>query len=237
MSGSFGKRRTEAEVIESPAGPRSNRGGALSAQRERAAMTRSCLLIAGRALFTEAGYHATGTTEIVERAAVTRGALYHHFAGKENLFAEIFRTVAEELVTRTNAAVAPLEGGLWDKVGAAFERYLELVAANGQYQRILLIDGPAVLGWARWRELLSEFVATGTADALERLMDEGLVERQPAEPLANLIQAALHDVALTIAHAPESTVARERALAAFLSLLRGLRTDAVRDCQRPVARP
>lgn len=229
MSQSLGKRQSNLGVIEPSALARSNRGGALSAQRERAAMTRSCLLVAARELFTETGYHATGTTEIVERAAVTRGALYHHFAGKEDLFAEIFRTVAEELVTRTNAAVAPLDGGLWDKVAAAFERYLELVAANGQYQRILLIDGPAVLGWARWRGLLSEFVATGTADALERLMDEGLVERQPAEPLANLIQAALHDVALTIAHAPESMMARDRALAAFLSLLRGLRRDPVSE--------
>ena len=201
---------------------KSNRGGTLAAQKERAVETRAHLLATARGLFAGAGYNATGTTEIVARAAMTRGALYHHFAGKEELFAEVFREVAQELIERSNSSVAPMAGDLWAKVSAAFRHYLQLVAANAEYQRILLIDGPAVLGWTRWRALQSEFVAKGTTEALQLLMDRGMVERQPAEPLAYLIQAALNDSALTIAHAPNPTQASEEAMAAFDFLLHGI---------------
>lgn len=202
---------------------KSNRGGNLDVLRERAIATRACLLAAARELFTEAGYHATGTTEIVARAALTRGALYHHFAGKEGLFEEVFRMSIAELVSRSNSAAVALSGDTWTKVTAAFTQYLGLVAANEEYQRILLIDGPAVLGWTRWRELQSEFVAKGTTEALQMLMDQGLVTRQPAEPLAYLIQAALNDAAMAIAHAPDPAQASKEAMAAFLFLLQGIR--------------
>ena len=123
------------------------RGGARDAQRERAAVTRAALVATARKLFAESGFHATGTNEIVARAAVTRGALYYHFADKEDLFAEVFRCVAAELVAKSNASVAGLSGDLWSKVSAAFRAYLHLVASEPEYQRILLIDGPVVLGW------------------------------------------------------------------------------------------
>ena len=199
------------------------RGGARDAQRERAAVTRAALVATARKLFAESGFHATGTNEIVARAAVTRGALYYHFADKEDLFAEVFRCVAAELVAKSNASVAGLSGDLWSKVSAAFRAYLHLVASEPEYQRILLIDGPVVLGWVRWRALQAEFVASGAADALRLLMDRGDVTRQPAEPLANLLQAALNDAALAVANSPHPEVASREVGDAFLSLLYGLR--------------
>jgi AcrR family transcriptional regulator len=208
---------------------KSNRGGSLAAQRDRAMATRIDLLTAARKLFAEAGYHATGTTEIAAQADMTRGALYHHFEGKEELFAEVFREVAQELVNRSNASVAPLTRGLWATVSAAFQLYLQLVAANEEYQRILLIDGPAVLGWARWRALQSEFVASGTIDALQLLMERGLMEPQPAAPLAYLIQAALNDAALSIAHAPATGPVRKEAMNAFDFLLVSIGKRALPD--------
>ena len=204
---------------------RSNRGGKPEAQRERAVATRAALLSAARDLFAQAGYHATGTPEIAARAQMTRGALYHHFAGKEELFAEVFRMVAEELVLRSNAAAASLKGDLWPQVSEAFRQYLELVAASAEYQRILLIDGPAVLGWARWREVQSEFVASGTARALEMMMDQGMLARQPAQPLANLIQAALNDAAMAIANSDRPEETSREASEAFQTLLSGLRVQ------------
>src|SRR5256885_4582036 len=78
-------------------------------QAERRAATRAALLAAGRALFAERGYAAVGTEEIVQRAGVTRGALYHHFAGKEELFAAVYEQVERELTERIVRAV-PLEG-------------------------------------------------------------------------------------------------------------------------------
>jgi AcrR family transcriptional regulator len=205
---------------------KSNRGGALDAQRQRAVVTRAALIDAARALFAEAGYHATGTPEIVTRAAVTRGALYHHFADKVELFAEVFRLVAGELVALSNSSVSS-SADLWSKISDAFRYYLELVASNRHYARIVLVDGPAVLGWARWRSLQSEFVAAGIADALQMLVDQGMVAPQPVQPLANLIQAALNDAALAIANSDRPDVTNREVSRAFLSLLSGLRRKAV----------
>ncbi len=191
--------------------------------RERAVATRAGIVTTARQLFAETGYHATGTSEIVARAGLTRGALYHHFTDKEDLFKEVFRTIVAELVGRSNSAADVLPGDTWSKVTVAFSQYLQLVSSTEEYQRILLIDGPAVLGWANWRDLQSEFVAKGTAEALQLLMDQGIIAHQPAEPLAYLIQAALNDAAMTIAHSPNPAHASKEAMTAFLFLLQGIR--------------
>ena len=204
---------------------RSRRGGDPDTQRERAGETRARIIAVARQMFAEAGFYATATTEIVARARLTRGALYHHFADKEDLFAQVFRDVAQDLVTRSNAAVAPLSGDLWPQVTEAFRQYLLLIASNEEYRRILLIDGQAVLGWSCWRELQTEFVASGPAEALQLLMNEGLVPPQPTMPLACMIQAALHDAAITIANSPFPSGAAEEAMAAFLFVLQGIRKD------------
>jgi AcrR family transcriptional regulator len=205
----------------------SHRGGNPEAQRERAIITRSAIVTVARKLFAEAGYHATGTSEIAARAKLTRGALYHHFADKDDLFAAVFRQVAQELDERSKSAVAALSGDLWPQVTQAFRHYLALVAENAEYRRIMLIDGPAVLGWARWRDLQTEFVGQGTANALQMLIDKGLVAPQPTMALAYMIQAALHDAALTIANTTHPSEAAEEAVAAFFFLLDGIRHDSV----------
>jgi len=202
---------------------RPNRGGTPEAQRQRAIATRAALVGAARTLFAEFGYHSTGTTELVARAEVTRGALYHHFSDKRDLFAEVFRTVAAELVGQSNSAVAPLSGDLWPQVTGAFRHYLHLVATNEEYQRILLIDGPTVLGWTDWRALQSEFLASGMQEALRMLMDQGLVATQPTEALANMLQAALNDAALAMANTDLTAESSQVISEAFLNLLTGLR--------------
>ncbi len=201
----------------------SHRGGNPVAQRERATATRSTIEAVARELFAEVGYHATGTNEIATQAKLTRGALYHHFTDKDDLFAAVFRQVAQELDERSKSAVAALSGDLWTQITQAFRHYLSLVAESAEYRRILLIDGPAVLGWSRWRDLQSEFVGQGTASALQMAMDRGLVAPQPAMALAYMIQAALHDAALTIANTAHPSKAAEDAIAAFLFLLDSIR--------------
>ncbi len=201
---------------------RSGRGGNPRAQRERAFSTRVAIVSTARALFADAGYYCTGTNEIAARAKLTRGALYHHFTDKGELFAAVFRQVTQELDERSKSAVASLSGDLWPQVTQAFRHYLALVTESAEYRRILLIDGPAVLGWSRWRDMQSEFVGQGTATALGMLMDKGLVARQPALPLAHMIQAALHDAALTIANASRPSKAAEEAIDAFFFLLDGI---------------
>jgi AcrR family transcriptional regulator len=200
-----------------------NRGGDAAAQQKRAEETRERLVAASRALFTEVGYYVTSTNDIVARAAVTRGALYHHFADKADLFEAVFRVVLSELNDSAQEAAQSLSGDVWMRVEEAFKTYLRLIASRVDFQRILLIDGPAVLGWRRWRLLQSERVAADITHTLTILMHRGIIAETPAEPLAYLIQAALNDAALSIAHADDQEAASVQASGAFIFLLENLR--------------
>lgn len=184
--------------------------------------TRATLLRVARSLFTEQGYHATGTHEIVAKASVTRGALCHHFPEKRDLFEAVFKDVARQLNQETRAKL-PDSGDTWSLMVSGFSRYLELVAASREYRQILLIDGPAVLGWQHWRELQSEFTAADIAMALKILMKNGLLPLQPELPLAHILQAAVHDAALAIAYSAEPAVAEREVINAVSFLTDSLR--------------
>ena len=157
-------------------------------------------------------------------AKVSRGALYHHFADKQALFEAVFREVSSELNQAASEAVRSLSGDTWNQLVRAFRVYLQLVAASGEFQRILLIDGPAVLGWRRWRELQSEEIGAGVVKTLRMLMEEGVIPRAAPGPLATLIQAALNDAALSIAYAPDQPAASTELTEALMRILEGLRT-------------
>lgn len=149
--------------------------------------------------------------------------MYHHFRDKEDLFEAVFREVTADLDRQGRAAVVNWQGDLWSKMREAFARHLRLVAASREFQQILLVDGPAVLGWARWRDIQSQFIASDTAEALLELRKSGVLAGDPPPGLANLIQAALNDAALSIAHAVDPTTFSDEALAAFHFLLDGMR--------------
>ena len=195
------------------------------AQRISAEVTRATLIKVACAQFGTAGYHATGTHDLVALASVTRGALYHHFADKATLFEAVLRQVAAELIRAANKRVADLSGNTWRQFTEALPAYLRLVATSPEAQRILLIDGPVVLGWKRWRDIQSEYVLSGMVVTLKMLMDEGVIARRPPEPLAHLIQAALDDAALSIAHATDPQAVSDASADALLCLLTGLRID------------
>src|SRR4029453_4611979 len=117
--------------------------------------TRAALVAAARKLFVANGYFATGTEDIVAEAAVgTRGALYHHFADKQDLFRAVFAQVQTDLAAATviNERDDPL-----DMLTAALQQFLDASAENAAVQQALLIDGPAVLGWEEWRDLEAQY--------------------------------------------------------------------------------
>ena len=188
----------------------------------RAAATRASLLAIARERFAAVGYHATSTTDLVALASLTRGALYHHFADKEALFETVLREVAADVNRRAQATVAGLSGDTWRQLVQSLEAYLQLVAADAGVQRILLIDGPAVLGWSRWRDVQAELIHADVVTTLQMLMDEGVVDRRPPEPLAHLVLALLDEAALVIAHGTDPQVAGD----ALRALVRGLRRVA-----------
>jgi AcrR family transcriptional regulator len=189
----------------------------------RAAATRAALIAAARRRFAQTGYHGAGTTDLVALAGVTRGALYHHFRDKEHLFEAVFRQVADELSAAAGQAVAALSDDPWRQLLEGLQAYLRLVAANAEAQRILLLDGPAVFGWARWREIQSEYTFGHLVIMLRWLMDAGLIESRPPAPLAHLMLAALNDAAMSIAHAGDPQAALAEAGDALAALVVGLK--------------
>ena len=189
---------------------------------ERAAATRAGLVAAARRLFAEKGYHATGTPDLVAAAGVTRGALYHHFRDKEDLFEAVFRQLAQELEHDAAADVAALADDPWRQLKAGVQSFLRRIATRPEVQRVLLVDGPAVFGWLRWRELESEFTYGHIVASLQFAMAQGVIRVQPAEPLAHLVLAALNDAAMSIAHAYDPDRELAAAGGALQSLIEGL---------------
>lgn len=201
----------------------SRRGGRLDDQMERADQTRAALLATARRMFARHGFQDTRTEALAAEAQVTQGSLYHHFRGKKDLFEAAFRQVLDETQQGANARAVDAASDLWSQTLVAFRSYLGLIGASPEFQKIVLIDGPAVFGWPAWRQMLSEYSAAPIEETLSRLMEGGVIARQPAAPLASLLLSALNEAALVIAHAEDHEAARAQMTEAFMSLCDGLR--------------
>ena len=190
-------------------------------QLPRGEATKAALVAAARELFVTKGYFATGTEEIVAKADVgTRGALYHHFADKEDLFRAVFDQVQADLAAATT--VNDRDDAL-DLLTAALQQFLDASADNADVQQVLLIDGPAVLGWDQWRRLESEYGLGVITAMLDAAVAQSVIARQPAGPLAHMLLAAVDEAALYIANAPDRRQAHKEALQSLTRLLAGLR--------------
>ena len=177
-------------------------------QAERTEATRAALIAAARALFAQRGYAAVSTTEIVDRARVTRGALYHHFKDKRALFEAVHQQLEAELVARIGAI---------DGKGNIFLDTCE----EPTFARIALQEAPSVLGWQRWREIDARYALGLITGVLTHGMQAGELRPQPVEPTAHLLLGALGEAGLLIA----SGVPREQVRAPLLALLEGLRAE------------
>jgi AcrR family transcriptional regulator len=187
-------------------------------QRER---TRAALLDVSRRLFATRGYAAVGLAEIVRAAGVTKGALYHHFeGGKNDLFRAVLAQVQAE-VARTVAASADAEAEPWDQLTAGCRAFLT-ASTDPAVRRIMLIDGPAVLGWSEWRAMDEAESASHLADSLTAMVDAGVIAPQPVEPLARLLSGAMNEAALWLAEtgAPADL---DSVLAALFRMLEAMR--------------
>jgi len=173
---------------------------------EQADRTRANLMQVARTLFAERGYAGTATEEVVQQAGVTRGALYHHFRDKRDLFEAVFIEVQEEMRDRISAASRNAEGPPWDKFRAGFDVYLDH-SMDPAVRRILLLDAPSVLGWERWREVDA---ALGLLrNGLTTLQSLGQVDpRMGIEEIAHLLRGVASEGAHMIALASDPTETR-----------------------------
>jgi AcrR family transcriptional regulator len=188
----------------------------------RSEATRRQLVSAARALFGASGYAGVGTEEIVRAAGVTRGALYHQFRDKADLFAAVAEEVEAEIAGRIAAGAA--EAAADDPVGAlriGARLFLD-ACAEPEVERIILLDAPAVLGWEAWRDLAGRYGLGLVQVALQTAMDAGAIVAQPVVPLAHVLVGALDECALYIAGAEDPAAAREQCVAIFDRILRSI---------------
>jgi AcrR family transcriptional regulator len=177
-------------------------------QAERSAATRGALVRAARELFAQDGYAATGREAIVERAGVTRGAMYHHFADKEDLFRAVFEEIEAEVMAKAaEAAMTVTPDDPLGQLRAGSLAYLD-VALDPAVQRICLLDAPAVLSPAARQEVMDAYAVGLVREVLQAAVDAGALRPQPLEPLTHVLLAALHEAALYVARAEDHAAAR-----------------------------
>jgi AcrR family transcriptional regulator len=183
--------------------------------------TNDALVQAALELFTERGYAEVGTEEIVARARVTRGALYHYFRDKRDLFRAVFQRVEAELMERVGAKMGGADNP-WDLMLTGMRSFLD-ACEEPAVKQISLTDAPAVLGWREWREIDNRHGLGLTRAALEGAVSAGVLRPIPVEAMAHLFVAALSEAAFVIAYADRPRKARAEVEEALVQLVEGLR--------------
>jgi AcrR family transcriptional regulator len=191
-------------------------------QSERTEATRGALISAGRTLFGERGFAATSIEDLASAAGVTRGALYHHFESKEDLFAAVFEQVEVELMAAAH------RGGLqgsdaWDRLRRGCRAFLE-ACRDRAVQRIALLDAPAALGMERWREIEERYALETIRASLQMAMNEGNLPARAPDALAHLLLGALNEGAMAIARS-EGRISAKSVMGEIDALLEGLRGE------------
>ncbi len=173
-------------------------------QAERSAATRAAVIRAGRELFGQYGYGAVSTIAVAEAAGVSRGALYHQFAEKKDLFEAVFEDLERSLVEVIAGAVAAAREA--DPIASLIVGCLAWLQASTatEVQRIALLDAPAVLGWSRWREIELRHTIGLVENALAGAMAAGRIREQPVRPLALVVVGALDEAAQYLANSGDA---------------------------------
>src|SRR4030081_1466565 len=179
---------------------------------EQSEATRAALVAAGRPLFAERGYAAVATEQIVRAAGVTRGALYHHFAGKEELFAAVYEEVEADLVAEIGQ-VATVATDPLDALHKGAAMFLE-ACRRPEVQRITLIDAPSVLGWERWREIGLRYGFGLIEEVLRAGREQGVIEPQPLRPLTHPLLGAVDEAGMLVARSDDEEL-REQVAASI----------------------
>jgi AcrR family transcriptional regulator len=186
----------------------------------RSAATRRLLVTTARTMFGERGFAGVGTEEIVRAAGVTRGALYHQFKNKNELFAAVAEQVEAEIVEMVITGVADATGPV-DELRSGMRLFLD-ACADPAVERIILLDAPAVLGWEAWRDLSSRYGLGLVRGALQAAIDAGAIASQPIAPLAHALMGSVNECAFYVARAPDPVTARRECAAILDRILAGI---------------
>lgn len=193
-----------------------------SRREEYTEATRRALLDSAAAAFVERGYTEASLEDIARAARLTKGALYHHFSGKQDLFRAVFEEVEAEMIDGVRRA-GEHEPDQWRRLLAGIRAFLD-ACTTPRYRRIALEEGPAALGWDRWREIDERYSLALVRTPLARLMRAGILQERPVDLVARVVLAALTEAGMAVAGAPDRQAARRDADELITALLTGFRT-------------
>jgi AcrR family transcriptional regulator len=185
--------------------------------------TKQALVDSATDLFTKNGYAATSLDAIVKRARVTKGALYHHFSGKQALFEAAFNQVETRAMAQLGKAIDGA-GSPWERALDGVQEYIR-VCLDPAYQRLVIREAPVVMGIERWREAEEHFSFGIVRSVLERLIEAGEIGDVPVEVTARMMFASLSAGAQIIADASDPKKASAEVFTALIHMIEGIRRD------------
>jgi len=214
---------------------------------EQGNATRAELLRVALELFGKRGYAETSLDAIVQAAGITKGAFYHHFSGKEEIFLRVFEMVKKELSRATfithqeyisslvndkrEPGKAPFRftseqdsDEVWRDLLDRCRRYIE-VHTDPQVRRIVLVDARSVLKWDDWHKIENEYGVVILRANLRRAMVHGLIKQLPLVTLANMLAGALNEACMLVAHSQDPQQALDEATLIIEQLLTGIRNQ------------
>ncbi|WP_162940295.1 TetR/AcrR family transcriptional regulator [Gryllotalpicola protaetiae] len=172
-------------------------------------------------MFGDEGYAAVSTDDIAARAGMTKGALYHHFTDKSALFRAVFVQAQQQLVATLTDSAADAGDG-WDGLIAGIDAFIR-ECQRTSIGRIIVFDGPAILGRDQARVVEDEYVGALLTDALRRLQEAGQMREGDSSVRSRLLLGALCEAAVVVARSPDPVGVRKAVLYEIVTMLDGLR--------------
>jgi AcrR family transcriptional regulator len=181
--------------------------------------TRQGLVHEARKLFNQRGYRATSLDEVCLQAGVTKGALYHHFKNKEDLFLAVLDDIEKDFI-RAGSAALEANGDLWDHLRAGCQAFLD-VCGKPNIRRVL-VEAPAAVGWERARQIEGRYLGL-LRDRLAVAAKEGIIDTADPAVLAQLLFGLFGEAAMLIVSAPDPAAARRAIGLELDAILAGMR--------------
>ncbi|MCW2783578.1 MAG: TetR family transcriptional regulator [Marmoricola sp.] len=227
--------RSPAEKLRAtlPKVPKVPKVTGVSRRAQYSATTKRALVDEAAKLFTHQGYAATSLDAIVSGARVTKGALYHHFSGKQAIFEAVFEKIENDATSHIRKALKESRDP-WEKALIGLRAFLDIVQDSG-YQRVVIQEGPAVLGYERFREQ-EERSSFGIVQEMVKTVLEGSaynVSEEMLETFSRIFFGAMSAAGESVSTATNPKVAVAQVETAIAFILAGLRSLAESGVELP----
>ena len=198
----------------------------MSRRAQYSASTKRALIDVAEELFTENGYAATSLDSIVAGARVTKGALYHHFSGKQALFEAVFERVESNASKAIQKSLRG-ERDPWEKAMLGLRAFLEVVQ-EPTYRRVVILEGPAVLGYARFREQEERSTFANVLEIVRSVLSAGHweLDEDMLQTFARIFFGAMSSAGESVSSAEDPEAAAARVEAAISFILMGFQSLA-----------